>query len=440
MEKKRIVLINPPSPFLINQRVFPNLGLFDVATSQIARGEDISVIDLCGSEDPLGEIEQIANEFDLFGFSSTTPQFVETYKLHKHLKKINPSARTIIGGAHPSAIYSLIQAKQLDDPNIKPLEEFDHVIVGEGEYLNLNSLEKGWNIAPLVKNLDELQIPDRSLINLKSYKYFLNEKPTTTIMSQRGCPFPCTFCCGREVEMYKKVRSKSPDTVIKELDYLNAEFGFNSFMWFDDEVNVNPKRLKELSKKLQNKNYSHRGFVRSDLLARHPETLDYLADAGFVELCSGIESGSLEVLERIKKKTTPEINSQAAQMIMNKGLSYKAFSIIGLPGETRADVEATKNWLIDNNPTGFDICILSPYPGSILYDHSSPSTKYDGFDREWDGLYFRRIDFSKEESPYKGIPGEYHCNVRTDELTSQDLLSLRDEMERDIKQALKINP
>ena len=307
MKKSKIALINPPSPFLINQRVFPNLGLLDLATIQISKNENISVIDLCGSENSEEEIKKIANQFDIFGFSSTTPQFIETYKLHKILKKENPLAKTIIGGAHPSSIYSVIQAGNHDDPNISPLEEFDHIIVGEGEGLNLDSLQKGWTVTPVIKNINNLPISDRSLIDLKSYKYFLDGKPTTTLMTQRGCPYSCSFCCGREVDMYRKVRSKSSEKVLEELDYLHNEFGFSAFMWFDDEINVNSSRLLSISKKLQKRNYIHRGFVRSDLLVKHPETLDALVDAGFVELAP-----SSSVTSRLNVRVSPAASTSGA--------------------------------------------------------------------------------------------------------------------------------
>ncbi len=131
--------------------------------------------------------------------------------------------------------------------------------------------------------------------------------------------------------------------------------------------------------------------------------------------------------------TTPEINAEAAKMIMNAGLRYKAFTMIGSPGETHEDVQKTIGWLKDVQPDGFDISILSPYPGSSIYNESTPSTKYDGFDREHEGLYFKQIDYSKEDSFYKGKPGEYTCHVRTDDLSAKDILKLRDEMESGLK-------
>lgn len=431
---KEVVLINLPSPFLVNERVFPNLGLIQLATSQRLRGYSTEIIDLCGLENPEKTLEAIAYKFDIFGFSSTTPQFTEAYKLNRFLKKINPSAETIIGGAHPSALYSLFKTGNTHNINLKTIEEFDKIVVGEGENLDLRKLNNKWTISPIIKEIDNEPIPDRSLFDIKSYKYFLNGKPTTTIMTQRGCPFKCNFCCGREIEMYRKSRRKSPEKVVEELDYLNSEFGFSSFMWFDDELNVNANHLYRLSKELKKRNYQHRGFVRSDLIVKHPETLDFLGESGFIELCSGVESGSERILNLIQKGTTPEINFKAAKMIMDKGFIYKAFTIIGNPSETYDDLVKTMNWIRETKPYSFDISILNPYPGSKIYDYSKISTKYEGYSKEWNGLYFKDIDYSSSASFYKGKPGNYSCNVRTDELTSSDLIELRDSFENMLRE------
>jgi len=286
--KKRVALINPPSPFLISQRVFPNLGIVQVATSLRTSGIGVDIIDLCGVNEPEKEIEKIIREYEAFGFSSTSPQFKETYSLHKLLKHKNPNAFTIIGGPHASAMASLRRKDpQRKDINFFTLEEFDVVFEGEADADPLSILEKTgpkWRQAPLLKDIASAPIPDRGLIDVHSYKYSINGDSATTLLSQRGCPFKCTFCSGRDIEMYRIVRSNSPERVLEELDYLNQKFGFMAFMWFDDEINVNPKRLIDLSKALQKRDYSHRGFVRSDLLVRFPDTLDALIDAGFVEL------------------------------------------------------------------------------------------------------------------------------------------------------------
>lgn len=115
-------------------------------------------------------------------------------------------------------------------------------------------------------------------------------------------------------------------------------------------------------------------------------------------------------------------------MIMGAGLTYKAFTIIGHPSETYKDIEKTINWLKQVRPTNFDVTIMTPYPGSIIYDGSKPSEKYNGYGREWNGLYFNDVDFSSQRSVAKGKPGEYSCSVRTDELTSEDLVKIREDM------------
>ena len=103
----RIALINPNSPFLMNERVFPNMGLVRVATQLKNEKHDVKIFDFAGKN--IDAIKYIANCYDIYGFSSTTPQFPYTMKLFKILKKYNPNARTIIGGPHASAIYELRQ-------------------------------------------------------------------------------------------------------------------------------------------------------------------------------------------------------------------------------------------------------------------------------------------------------------------------------------------
>jgi len=239
--------------------------------------------------------------------------------------------------------------------------------------------------------------------------------------------------------MYKILRVHSSKRVMEELDYLNREFGFEAFMWFDDEINLDSKRLIELCKLLQKRDYKHRGFIRTDLLCKNPEVLNALVEAGFVELCAGIESGSDKVLNAINKGTSYKINMHAINMVKDKGMRFKAFTLIGNPAETYDDIMLTKKWLLEAKPDSFDITIFQPYPGSVIYDNAIPSNRYDDYKYEYEGeLFFNKIDYSKNPSFYKGIPGEYDCPVRTKDLSSEELIKLRDDLEKEIKSKLKI--
>lgn len=417
-----MILINPPSPFLENDRVFPYLGLMQLATSWNKKGLRTKIVDLTGNKQWEKKVDDISNGRErMFGITSTSAQFKYAYKINEILRQKDKI--TIIGGSHSSAIINLYN-KGLFDQNTTTLMEFDYAVHGDGEKLSLMS--KQFMELPIT-DITKEPIADRNLIDIQSYKFELDGRKATTIMSQRGCPFKCDFCSGREMEMYNKPRQRGIESVINEMDMLNKEYGYSAFMWYDDEVNINPGRLNELCERLTERDYKHRGFVRSDLLIRHPETLEKMYQAGFVELCSGIESGSDRVLGHIHKGTTSEINKNAARMIKEKGIRYKAFTIIGHPSETYQDIKMTKQILKEIKPESFDVTILTPYPGSKIYDNAKASNKFIGYSDEYNGLYFSRPDFSKDETFYKGT-GIHPCFTRTDELSSEDLVNIRQEL------------
>ncbi len=416
----KVALINPPSPFLINERVFYNRGLLSVATNLKAEGHNVELFDFAGDNPKVGK-------FDTYLFSSTTPQFLYTYKLFKKLKNQYPDSQYIIGGAHASAMSSL-RTKGIEDKNTETLNEFDTVFEGEGEDTE-NIFKRGWQKGKLIRNLDETLIPDTGLIDIKSYKYELFGKPTTNILTQRGCPYKCSFCCGRDIEMYNHVRSYSPERVLKEMDELHDKYGYESFMWYNDEINLNVNKLEKLCKTLSERPYQHRGFVRSDMIVKYPESVKWMKDAGFVKLCAGVESGSDRILKTINKGTTVQQNSEARRIIRDAGIHYESFLLLGHPSETLNDVADTIFWLKENSPDDFDINLITPYPGSTIYDDAVPSTKFEDYEWEYNELYFNKPDYSKEESYYKGLERQSASNIRTEELTNEQYVYLRNEME-----------
>jgi len=91
----KIALIQPNSPFLINERVFPNIGLVRVATQLKKEGYEVDLHDFSGRSQ--GDIKSIADKYKYFGFSSTSPQFPYAISLMRLLKRHNPKAKTMIG-------------------------------------------------------------------------------------------------------------------------------------------------------------------------------------------------------------------------------------------------------------------------------------------------------------------------------------------------------
>ena len=185
----KIILINPPSSFLIDQRVFPPLGILYLAAVLRENGYNPKAIDLGFYKDWENKLEEIRADF--IGLTSTTPQALNLEMIYKVLRKNNPNAFFVIGGNHATAFPE----KFLD-------MGFDSVIVGEGENAILslvNNLENGKKPGkiikmPFIKDIDTIPFPARDLIQIKEYEFLIDNKNATTIMTSRGCPFRCAFC------------------------------------------------------------------------------------------------------------------------------------------------------------------------------------------------------------------------------------------------------
>jgi anaerobic magnesium-protoporphyrin IX monomethyl ester cyclase len=433
----KTLLVNPPSPFLIDERVFQTLGILNIATQMKNDGQKVDVLDLNGNKDYISSVVALQSEYDLIGLTATTPQFHYAHKILKAIKDKDKDKKVIIGGAHATSLYPLRDKR---DINIQKIEEFDSIISGEAE-ANYELIFNGdkWIDCGINKDMENLPLPNRDFFDFQTYSYKINGQNATNVQTQRGCPGKCTFCSGREIEMYKKVRSLPPERVIEELDHLNEKYGTTAFMFFDDEFNLNHKRTLELCDLLEDRDYTFRSFIRADYLVKRPEIAEAMAKAGCVEVGAGIESGSEKILDIIQKQMTPEINSQAREIMKDAGIRFKAFTILGHPYETLEDISLTEQWLLDNKPDDFDITIFQPYPGSKTYNNATPNVNKNFKEYEWDfigGLFFNKPDYSITPSFYKGRVGEYTTVVRTPTIDSKTLVEKRDILEKRIRKIL----
>ena len=100
----KVTLISPPSPFLIDQKAFPPLGLLYVAGFLEHNEIDINVADLANKETELENALEPYMDADIYGITSTSPQYPQALKILKVLRRRNPKARVVIGGAYPSSL------------------------------------------------------------------------------------------------------------------------------------------------------------------------------------------------------------------------------------------------------------------------------------------------------------------------------------------------
>jgi radical SAM superfamily enzyme YgiQ (UPF0313 family) len=494
----KVLLVNPPSGFLLDDRVFLPLGIAGIAAVGRQNGHDISLMDLAGVDDYLTQFSQEVQtgNYNAVGITATSPQFYYANKLLQSVNGLEKKPKMIIGGPHASMFTALrdrlitrfqsqgLSGEELEnrlyeeDPNFEPLERFDVIAGGEENSLEaaLNS-NKRWVNGGITEDLDALPLPARDLFDVKNYlfdsngtaKFKLGGKAAGSLISQRGCPYTCEFCCGRDSAMYHRVklpggtlRAHSPERVLEELNFMHEQFGLDSFMFYDDEFNLHPQRTTNLSKVLSKTGFKFRGFVKSDLLVKHPEVAEAMKYAGFVEVLTGIESGSDRILGRhLRKKTSPSLNYQAAGILLENGIGLKALTMLGHTSETEADIMLTRDWLLktgkmfyDRLGPGyftFDLTIFQPYAGCPIWDRSERNIsefsdefawRYDTrnkgeiVDPQHGGIYFNKVDFSKEQGFYKGRTGEYRAFVRTRNVTPKRYVELRDAIEHEIRDTL----
>ena len=109
MQDKHICLIIPPSPFLLNERVFISLGILRVAAVLRQEHHNVEVLDLCGvknTDDVLVAYSRLADKDTIFGITATTPQLPSSIKVKNSIRRLLPNSKIILGGPHVSLVHA----------------------------------------------------------------------------------------------------------------------------------------------------------------------------------------------------------------------------------------------------------------------------------------------------------------------------------------------
>ena len=431
----------------MDSRVFVSLGILKVGAVLEQAGFAVDHIDLSGVENYVEAAKDYQGNADFYAFTATTPQIPAAIAV---LRVLKGKGKTILGGPHATLIHAAAKrgnerAKQALG---QLLAEFDVVVAGDGEKAIFTAMHsKGlvdaddpssvlWQTS---KDFTESPWPARHLVDFDSYHYSVDGKRATSGIFQLGCPFECGFCGGRLSPMLRRIRSRSTDNIIAEMQHIHDAYGIDALMAYDDELNVN-KGLVDLMKRIKAMgiDWRLRGFVKSELFTE--EQAEVMYDAGFRWLLCGFESGHPRILKNINKKATRDDNTRMLRTAHKYGLKVKALMSIGHPGESEETISATKQWLLDEKPDDFDATVITLYPGTPYWDNSvcveEPIYRYEV---NGDSLYSENIDFTKELAYYKGHAGEYSAFVWTDHISRERIVAMRDELELEVRTKLGIS-
>ena len=455
-----ILMITPPSVFLLDERVFMSLGILKVAAVLERAGHVVELLDLSGIEElrrrgrapPPPQRSQAG----IAAISCTTPQLPAAVKIAERIRAARPDVRIVLGGPHVTLVHAAVKlekrARRVGRAHaaLARLESaFDVLVAGDGEIAMLETMTEspprlldaddpkgGLFMTDAV--YDESPYPARHLVDVSTYHYAIEGHRATSVIAQLGCPFGCGFCGGRNSKSLRKIRTRSVRSIVGEIELLHREHGFTGFMFYDDELNVS-KSMVELMDAISDLQarlgveLRLRGFVKAELFT--DDQAKAMWRAGFRWILCGFEAASPRILENIEKRATLEDNTRVMEIARRHGLKVKALMSAGHPGESEESVRALHDWLLSVRPDDFDCTLITTYPGTPYYDEAVPHADLPDVwtytsKRSGDRLHAYDVDFTKGAEYYKGDPnGGYHSYVFTDHLSGEELVKLRDWVE-----------
>jgi anaerobic magnesium-protoporphyrin IX monomethyl ester cyclase len=304
--------------------------------------------------------------------------------ISKFLKEKFANCVVIVGGLHPSSMPE----ETLAHPY------FDYVFIGEGEKEILSIYNKLKNKLSLSESKgivyrgtgNIIYTPEAELVSdLNSlppfpYHIFKHEKRYNFghMISSRGCPYNCTFCCLKNVGK-RRYRYKNAANTVAELELLATDYGQKEIAFFDDNFLANKNRIYELcetirkSDKLKDCTYSFQARTRD----MDKELLQEMHASGFKAVFFGVETVSDKILEEIGKDESHVEIENAIKLAQNVGFKVMTNFLFCLPGETKRVRKDCVDFAIRNNVDLAKFNNVVPYPGTVLYDQVKAKGKLE---------------------------------------------------------------
>jgi anaerobic magnesium-protoporphyrin IX monomethyl ester cyclase len=399
MKIQRIMLIRPGLRF--SRMVFAQplglLYLVSVLRRDFPGEFEIELTEQALEDLSLDEMRARIKRFDpdLIGFSCLSVEADEMQRVAQAAKEVKPGCVTVLGGPHATVFFDYA----LNDPNL------DLVVLNEGEVTFPELLRALRDDRPLdqvagiafkregrvvqtptrehVPELDALPLPAWDLIDWKRYaaqvcmNTYSATQPWAVIFTSRACPYQCTYC---HSIFGKKVRYRSVENVMAEIELLTKNYGVRELHIVDDIFNLDLERAKRICDEIVARGIKVKiafpNGLRGDRMDR--ELIHKLKLAGCYAITYAVETASPRLQKLIKKNLDLDRVREAIAWTYEEGIIPQAFLMLGFPGETPEEMKMSVDFTVNSKLLRAIFFTVVIYPRTGLFDLAR--REYPNFD------------------------------------------------------------
>lgn len=388
----RILLLEPLYPpsatwgsVKIEQGYLPPLGLIAIYTFLRARGYDVDFVDTQFNDYTEASLAaHLRNRaYDIVGIPTFTSTADYCFATARIVRATLPEAVIVFGNIHASSQPEL---------TLRQCPEVDFIVKHEGEFTFdalLTALAAGTSPAgiaglawrdggagyaetpnrPFIADLDSLPRGFYGDLDLTRYVPHPTQYvvlPNYPVVTQRGCPYPCTYCEASAI-LGKKARYFSIPRVIEELKILRDEKGARGIYFQDSTFTMNKKYVMELFEAMVRERINLLWSCNTRADRVDDEMCAAMRESGCRQVILGIESGNQQSLDLVKKQTTVDVQTRGVQTIHRHRMATACSYILCLPGETEEMAWNTIRYARSLASRIGMFYLPVPYPGSALY-------------------------------------------------------------------------
>jgi GT2 family glycosyltransferase/tetratricopeptide (TPR) repeat protein len=232
-----------------------------------------------------------------------------------------------------------------------------------------------------VKDLNLLPLPARELLPNDRYCYPLLGGPVATVQTSRGCPYPCGFYCPYPLVEGVKWRAQSAERIAAELRNIVEHHHLTKIYFRDATFTLNQERIIALCDLIVQAGWKLEWVCETRVDCLGDTVLDKMRAAGCVGILIGVESGDEQTMHHREGKkglTVPKL-AHLRDKTRALGIRLHFLLIVGLPQDTRESVVDTYDLVRRYGPDTIGVTIITPYPGTPLYEQGVKEGWIDSF-------------------------------------------------------------